>query len=224
MTYQCNYCKKVFVKETSIEAHMCEKKRRHTSQHEPGIRMGFQAFVRFYQIAQGTGKVKTFDDFVDSAYYKAFAKFGRYCVDTKAIQPARFVEWLLKQHKKIDTWCSDRVYTEYLLYYLTVEAVDDALARAIEYSIDWNEKTLHPAHDCLRYGNTNAICYAITTGRISPWVIYNCESGQKFLSTLTPDQLSMIWSYINSDVWQRKFSDNIKDRAYAQEILTKAGW
>lgn len=224
MSFQCGYCKKVFARETSIETHMCEKKRRHASQHEPGVRMGFQAFVRFYQIAQGGSKVKTFDDFVDSAYYKAFAKFGRYCVDVRVIQPSRFVEWLLKQHKKIDTWCSDRVYTEYLLYYLIVEAVDDALTRAIEYSIDWNEKTGHPAHDCLRYGNTNAICYAITTGRVSPWVIYNCESGQKFLSTLTPDQLGMIWSYINSDVWQKKFSDNTQDRAYAQEILTKAGW
>jgi len=107
---------------------------------------------------------------------------------------------------------------------LKLEAVDDALARAIEYSMDWEEKTGHPARDCLRYGNANATCYAVVSGRISPWVIYNSESGQKFLSGLDPTQVSMIWPYIDSDVWQNKFREHAEDQAYAQEILTRAGW
>jgi hypothetical protein len=224
MSYECEYCKKVFVKETSLESHMCESKRRHCEQTEPGPRLGLHAFLRFYEIAQGSKKTRTFEDFAKSAYYKAFVKFGRYCVDTKVINPNRMVDWLLKHNKKIDNWCSDRTYTEYLLDYIKIETVDDALARAIEYSMDWEEKTSYPAHDCLRYGNTNAICYAITTGRISPWVIYNSESGQKFLSELSSEQVAMIWPYIDSDTWQKKFAESAKDRAYAQEILTKAGW
>jgi hypothetical protein len=62
-----------------------------------------------------------------------------------------------------------------------VEAVADALARAVEFGIDWSERHSAPPNDCLRYGSTHAMCHAVTTGRISPWVIYNCESGQKFL-------------------------------------------
>lgn len=224
MAFECEYCKKTFVKETSLESHMCEPKRRHREQTEAGPRLGLYAFLRFYEIAQGSKKTRTFEDFTKSAYYKAFVKFGRYCVDTKVINPNRMIDWLLKHNKKIDNWCSDRIYTEYLLDYIKIEAVDDALARAIEYSMDWEEKTGHPAHDCLRYGNTNAVCYAITTGRISPWVIYNSESGQKFLSELSSEQVAMIWSYIDSDTWQKKFVEYAKDRAYAQEILTKAGW
>jgi hypothetical protein len=76
----------------------------------------------------------------------------------------------------------------------------------------------------LRYGNANAMCHAVTSGRISPWVIYNCESGQKFLSNLDPTQVAMIWSYIDSDTWQKRFRDCPEDQSYAQEILTKAGW
>jgi hypothetical protein len=68
------------------------------------------------------------------------------------------------------------------------------------------------------------MCHAVTTGRISPWVIYNSESGQNFLSQLTADQIAMIWPYMDSDVWQKKFADYPADQAYAQEILTKAGW
>ena len=222
--FACEYCKKEFARETSIAVHMCEPKRRHTSRNEAGVRLGFQSYICFYETAAGSARGKDFDTFVTSAYYKAFVKFGRYCADTRVINPPRFIDWLLKHNKKIDYWCSDRVYTEYLIAYLQTEAVDDALARAIEYSMTWQENTGHPAHDCLRYGNTNAACHAITSGRISPWVIYNSESGQKFLSSLDPTQVAMIWSYIDSDAWQKRFRDCSEDQEYAKEILTQAGW
>jgi hypothetical protein len=203
---------------------MCEPKRRRLNKDDPGVRIGFQAYIKFYEQAQGSAKLKTYDDFCESSYYLAFVKFGRYCVGTKAISPGRFMDWLLKNQKKIDRWCSDQLYTEYLVWYLTIEAVDDALARAIEYSIDWAEKSGHPAHDCVRYGNTNAICYAITTGRLSPWVIYNSESGQKFLNDASSEQIAMIWPYINSDVWHKKFIEYLANQEYAKDILKKAGW
>jgi hypothetical protein len=224
MTFTCEYCKKTFVKESSIEVHMCEPKRRRLAKDDPGVRLGFMAYIKFYEQAQGSAKLKTYDDFCDSSYYLAFTKFGRYCVNTRAINPTQFMNWLLKNQKKIDRWCSDQLYTEYLLWYLTVEAVDDALARAMEYSIDWSEKNDYPSHDCVRYGNANAVCYAITAGRLSPWVIYSSESGQKFLTDCNQEQIAMIWPYINSDTWQKKFHDYPADHEYAQDILKKAGW
>ncbi len=223
MSFVCEYCQKQFVKETSIGVHACEPKRRRLMQHEPGTRLGFQAFVRFYQVHQN-GKIKTYEDFCTSSYFKAFIKFGNYCVNTRVINPARFMDWLLKQQKKIDQWCSDKIYTEYLVWYLPNEAVADALSRAVELSIDWQERTGHPAHDMLRYGNVNALCYDIVSGRLSPWAIYNCASGADFLSQMTSEQVAMTWSYIDSDVWQKKFADYPGEQEYAREILKKAGW
>ena len=224
MSYTCQYCRKDFVKETSLAVHSCEPRRRRQERTERGVELGFQAYIKFYEMTQGSAKLKTFDDFADSPYYRAFVMFGRYCGALRAINPARFMEWVLKQNKKIDHWCRDAVYTEYLIYYLQVENINDALARAMEYGIDWTEKTGNPAQDCLRYGGTNATVYAVTTGRISPWVIYNSESGQRFLSTLDAGQIAIVWPYIDSDVWQKKFTDYSADQEYAKEILTQAGW
>ena len=222
--YTCQYCKKGFKKETTLAVHVCEPKKRYQERDETGPRLGLQAYLKFYELTQGSAKPKTFDDFAASPYYSAFVKFGQYCVSIRAINPLQFTMWLLKNNKKIDHWCKDAIYTEYLMDYLKVEAVSDALTRAIEYSIDWADKTDSPSHDCLRYGNTNAMCYAISTGRISPWVVYNCESGQKFLLELNTEQVALIWSYINSDFWQKKFKGYPEDCAYAKEILKKAGW
>ena len=224
MTHVCEYCKKEFVRETSIQAHLCEPKRRRRERDEPGPRLGFQAYIRFYESMAGSARNKTHDTFCESSYYRAFVKFGHYCVNTRVINPDRFMAWLLKNNRKIDHWCSDKVYTEYLVDHLKVEAVDDALARAIEFGMDWSEKNTSPSHDCMRYGNTNVLCYAVTAGRISPWVIYNSESGQKFLSALDATQVSMIWPYIDSDAWQKRFQDKPQDQAYAKNILKQAGW
>jgi hypothetical protein len=189
-----------------------------------GVQIGLQAYLRFYETAQGSSRLKSFDDFASSAYYRAFVKFGRYCQSIRAINVPRFVDWLLRQNKKIDHWCRDSVYAEYLLEYLRSEHVDDALSRALEQSIVWNEETGNPSNDYLRYGNPNAICYAISTGRVSAWVLYNCDSGTEFLENLNQDQISMIWPYVDTDYWQRRFGDYAADVAYARDILTKAGW
>ena len=222
--FTCKYCARSFSKETTLSVHVCEQKKRFQEQGERGVQLGLQGYLKFYEYTQGSAKLKSWDDFATSPYYRAFVKWGRYCVDVRVIQPERFLEWLLKHNKKIDNWCSDRLYTEYLVTHVQKETVNDALARAIEYSIDWSERTGSPSHDCLRYGSVNATCYAVTTGRISAWVIYNSESGQKFLSELNAEQVAMIWPYIDSDAWQKKFADYPADQEYAREILTQAGW
>jgi len=222
--FKCQYCKRDFQKETTLAVHVCEQKRRRQDQSERGVQLGFQAYIRFFEITQGSAKLKTYDDFCESAYYRAFVKFGRYCVNIKAINPSQFLEWLLKNNKKIDRWASDQLYTEYLIQYLRIENVTDALTRAIEFGINWAEKNSAQPKDALRYGSPNAICHAIVTGNVSPWVIYNCDSGQRFLEDISQEQIAMIWPYIDSEIWMKKFLDYSADQEYAQEILKNAGW
>ena len=223
-SHVCSYCNKSFQRETSLAVHVCEPKRRHRERDEVGVQIGLQAYLRFYEITQGSARLKTFDDFAASAYYRAFVKFGRYCQSIRAINIPRFIEWLLRQNKKIDHWCRDSIYTEYLADYLRNENIADSLERAVEHAVFWQETSGHPAQDYLRFGNDNAICYAITSGRISAWILYNCESGQEFLSRINTEQVAMIWPWIDADFWQKKFQDYPADTVYVQDILQKAGW
>jgi hypothetical protein len=224
MKFECQYCKKSFVKETTLMVHVCEKKKRYQSQTETGIQIGLRAYQKFYAMNSVTGREKSFDDFAASPYYRAFARFGQYCVSVRAVNVPRFVEWLLKNNKKIDYWCRDSVYEEYLADYLRVENPMDAIYRAIETSIDWAEKTGNPAHDYIRFGNDNVICHAVSSGRVSSWALYNSTSGVEFLSRLNSNQINLIWSYVDADFWQKRFRDYPEDVAYIKSILLKAGW
>jgi hypothetical protein len=222
--FVCQHCKKAFRRESSLAVHLCEPKRRYQERDEVGVQLGLQAYLRFYEITQGSSKLKTFDDFATSPYYRAFVKFGRHCVAIRAINTARFIDWVVRQNKKIDHWCRDSVYAEYLTDHVRSENAADALSRALETAIDWSERTQNPDRDFLRYGNDNLICHAVVTGRVTAWILYNCDSGTEFLSRLMSDQIAMIWSMIDADFWQRKFRDYPADTAYVREMLRQAGW
>lgn len=224
MSFQCQYCERQFQREQSFAIHMCEQRQRRHNQNDRNVQLGYQAFLRFFESTHGSSRLKTYEDFCSSPYYRAFTKFGQYCIDIKALDPEKFLLWLLKHNKKIDRWCSDSLYTEFLIEYLPIENVGVALTRAIEYGIEWSERNQSHPHDCLRFGNTNAVCYAVTCGRISPWIIYNCASGQEFLDSLNSSQLAMIWPYIDSDIWHRVFSQYLADKEWCQHTLQQAGW
>jgi hypothetical protein len=130
-TFKCRYCEKEFRKESTLAAHLCEQKRRWQQEKETGVQLGLRAYLRFYETTQGSARLKSYEDFVTSPYYNAFVKFGRYMVGIRAINSQHFTDWLLKNNKKIDHWCKDSFYEEWLHEYLKKESPQDALERAL---------------------------------------------------------------------------------------------
>jgi hypothetical protein len=223
MSNECGYCGRKFAREKTLAVHLCEQKRRHQSKDEPGVRLGFNSFLVFYE-STNTGVTKTFGDFTKSSFYKAFVKFGRYCVDSSVINPKQYTLWLLKNNTAIDKWASDALYTTYLQTYIRTENVCDALQRAIKFSVDWQHSQEKQTNNVFKEASSNGIVHSICNGKLSPWVIYNCESGQEFLSVLSSEQVRIIWPYIDSDFWNKKFRDHPNDTQYATMILKEAGW
>lgn len=223
--YICKYCEKGFTKESTLIAHVCERKRRAQQEKETGVQLGLRAYLLFYQTTQQGSKTKTYQDFSESPYYTAFVKFGRYCVNLRCLNFEMFARWLLQNNKKLDYWCSDKLYEEWMLEYLRRESVQDALERGLkemeEYAQD-NPNLKNGFSDYFRYGNTNRILHHIATGRISPWVIYNCASGVDFLGSLTQDQVEMILPSIDPSYWNVYFQELPNDVEWARSVLKVA--
>jgi hypothetical protein len=222
--FSCEFCKREFVRESTVLKHICEYKHRWLEKDRQGNRIGFQAFIQFYKKNSAAKKERTYEEFIKSAYYIAFVKFGSYCVDINAINVPRFLDWLNKNQIKIDTWTSDSVYTKFLQEYLRNEDPMDAIARSVETSINLAEREKILTKDYLRYGNSNNICYAITTGKISPWMLYHSESGKQFLNKLDETQVKMVIDYINPELWAIKFKRNTDDVNEVKKLLDTAGY
>jgi hypothetical protein len=221
--FSCEFCEREFIRENTMLKHLCETKRRWQDREKHGNRVGFNSWIQFYN-KNSTKKKREYMDFAKSAYYTAFVKFGNYCVETQVINVSRYVDWLLKNQISIDTWNRDSHYTKFIIDYLRSEDPLDAIARSIETTIALAQQSKILTKDVLRYGNRNSICYEITKGMISPWMLYHSESGLQFIEKLDATQQKMILDYINPEQWAIKFNKNKNIISQVKELLSAGGY
>ena len=226
MSFVCQFCSKKYTKESTLASHLCEPKRRHKQKNEQGVQIGFNAYLRFYEKTQGSAKLKTYDDFCNSNFYIAFVRFGRYLVDLRAVNVKSFTDWLLTNNHKLDYWTKDKLYITWLADYMRKEPVQNAIERALremQLYADTNTTLENNFSNYFRLGSSNLICHHISTGRISPWVIYNCDSGVAWLNEINAEQINMIISWIDPDYWSKRFRDYVADTEWCKMILKEAG-
>ena len=221
--HSCEFCNRAFIREQSLLAHVCEYKFRWQERDKRPNQIAFQCWLDFYR-KNSTPKTRTFLDFIKSPYYTAFLKFSSYCIDIKVVDVLRYCDWLLENKISVDKWAQDSNYDKFLIHHLSVENQLDAIARSIETTMRLGEKDGIQAKDCFRYGNRNLICYEVTKGKISPWMLYHSESGFKFLETLEEPLQNLIYDYINPEKWMIKFKRYPDQVEEVKQLLKQAGY
>ena len=212
--YNCDHCGRNFVRPNSFLKHLCEQKRRWMDKDKPQNRIAFLSWLKFYKQVQPTKKKREYVDFIGSAYYGGFIKYGTYCVDIGVVSPDNYVDYLLKNSVPLDNWNSDKMYSTYLTQHLRSEDGLDAVRRSVESMLDLADAENVDLKDVFRYVNANKICHLICSGKISPWMLYHSKTGPEFLEKLNDDQRNVIYEYIDPERW------NIKFRRDAEETKT----
>ena len=221
--FNCVHCGKSFMKEKTLVAHMCERKRRALQETEKRVQAGFMAFNRFWQLTQRTRKPKTYDEFADSSYYNAFVKFGSFLNNVNPLYPEKFVDWVIKSGVKLDNWCKDSLYETYLYETIKSEPVESAVQRTLETMMSWaDEKTAQYNHYFL-YVSLNRATQDIRNGRISPWVLLNTKSGYAMVNNMSDEQLEIISPAFDLPYWKSKFKKSPGDVELVKEICKEAG-
>jgi hypothetical protein len=221
--FNCVHCGKSFMKEKTLVAHMCEQKRRALQKDEKRVQAGYMAYVRFYQLTQNDKKGKTYEHFCTSAYYNAFVKFGSFVNNVNPIYPQKFIDYVIKSGVKLDHWCRDELYEQYLFDMLKVEPVESAVQRTLQTMMEWaDEHNANFAH-YFDYVSLNKAVHDMLNGRISPWITLNCNSGKIMISKMSDEQLGMITPVFDVKFWLKKFKDNPADTLMIQEICKETG-
>ena len=132
------------------------------------------------------------------------------------------VDWTIKNNPKLDKWTNEIFYDTFLFEYLRKEHPNNALERSFKEMQNWADETNNQFNDIFRIGSPNRICHLILNGRISPWIVYNCDSGVEFLSNLEEDQIKLIYKHIDPDFWSNKFKDFVADTEFIKSVLIEA--
>ena len=214
------------MKEASLINHSCEKKRRWHQRDEPHARLAFIAWSRFYEL-NSFGKKKEFKNnqrnFIDSQYYRGFVRFGRHMRDLNAVEPAKFIDYVIKNNLPIDKWTHDFVYEQYIRELTRQETAEEALERNIMLMNEWSMQSGESWNEFFKKVNTNQAVAWLRSGRISPWLLYNVDSAVDFFERCTPEQLGMIKEYAPPGPWKIKFNKNNDSCDFIRTTLRNNG-
>jgi len=223
----CEFCNRGFVEEINLINHSCEKKRRWFGRDEPASRLAFMAWARFYELnsrlVKHGAKKRSFREFMDSKYYTAFVKFARQIIDLNAMEPAKFIDYVIKNNLPLDKWTHDSVYEAYVSELVKHEDPESALARNIELMQQWSQQSGEPWQDFFRKVSPIQAAAWIKNGRISPWVLYNADSAESLLDRCGPEQLQIIQTSAKVPQWKIRFNKNKESADWIRNTLRQAG-
>lgn len=220
--HTCTHCGAKFMKEKTLIVHMCEQKRRHLARNEKHVQVGFQAYLRFYQVVQKQDKLKTYEDFARSPYYNAFIKFGSFVHNVNPLYPDQYIDYVVKSGVKLDHWCRDGLYEQYVLHLVKTEPVEVALQRSIGHMMDWAEKNHSVWNHYFNYVSVNRAVFDIKDGKVSPWLLLNSVNGRNLLSKFNDEQLSAVGSTIDPEFWRRRFTKNPDDVDLVKQVIKES--
>jgi len=220
--YKCEYCGSGYVREKTLAAHMCEKKRRALQKDEKRVRHGFYAFQRFYKLSAGAKKEKTYEDFCSSPYYNAFVKFGSFISNVKPLYPERYIDYVVTSGVKLDHWCKEAMYEKYALELILKEDVATALERSVKTMMDWAEDKSAPWNHYFHHVSLNRAVWDIKDGKVSPWLILNCASGKEMLSKFNDEQLELVYHVINPEHWGVRFKRLPNDVQLVKDVAKES--
>jgi hypothetical protein len=203
--FKCEYCGTSYTKEKTLIVHMCEKKRRALQKNEKRVQLGFYAFSRFYKLSAGNKIEKTYEQFCHSPYYNAFVKFGSFINNVKPLYTEKYIDWVVCSGVKLDHWCRDELYEKYVNQLILKESMETAIERSIGTMMEWSEGISSPWSDYFRYASLNRVTRDVKDGKVSPWLLLNCNSGKEMLGKFNDEQLGFVYEVLDPKHWALRF-------------------
>lgn len=224
--FQCNFCNREFIREKSLINHMCEQRRRWDSRNEKIVSLGFNCWLKWYELS-GTNinnnKKYKFEDFMKSKYYHAFVNLGKLAVDTKLLNVEQFIKYVIKHRIKLDDWCKEYVYNGYVRDVCKRENVEIVLERQIQIMTDWANDNNEEWIDYFKKVHPNEAIKLIKTGRISPWIVLNSNSIYRLFDRMGEEQIALVNDFIDVPAWIVLMKRNPKDRQFVANTLEEGG-
>tara|TARA_Y200000002_G_scaffold378909_1_gene387178 strand:+ start:1030 stop:1719 length:690 start_codon:yes stop_codon:yes gene_type:complete len=220
--YVCEYCGAGFTREKTLAVHMCQPKRRALQKNEKRVQLGLYAFNQFYKLSAGSKKEKTYEEFCKSPYYNAFVKFGSFVSNVRPLYPERYVDYVVTSGVKLDHWCREEMYEKYAIELIKKEGVETALERSVMTMMEWADENNSLWNHYFKYVTLNRAVYHIKDGKISPWLLLNCNTGKDMLSKFNDEQLQIVYNVMDPAHWAMRFKRHIADVALVKEVVKES--
>lgn len=220
--FTCEWCKKSFVKETTLLAHSCEPFRRWNNRDTISFRIAHNAWRTMWKVLGNKGD-QGIHEFIKNRHYSAFVKFGEWCINEQVQEPDRYIQWNINNKIPLKKWTDLSVYNTYIITLLTTETPESGLNRSLKSIQKWSDDTGEDWHHFFEKVNVHIGLNWIIQGKISPWMLYNCDSAISFLEKCNQEQLNLIQKIAPITSWKIKILRYKSDCEHIKSVLKEAG-
>ena len=220
--YTCQYCNKGFMQEKTLAVHVCEQKRRALAKDEKHVVIGYEAYNEFFKVTQNHTGNKTYEEFSKSPYYNAFIKFGSFVSNVRPLYPSKFIHYVVTSGVKLDHWCRDELYDEYVVHLIKSESVETALERSIKHMMEWADTNHSVWNHYFLYVSLSRATFDIKDGKVSPWVILNSTNGKALLQKFNDEQLNGVSRVLDVPYWLKKFKTLPADVELVKQVIKES--
>lgn len=221
--FKCLYCGKVYKLEKPFTNHVCRQKKRVFEKDTKPARLAFATFTKFHEVHYRAKAVPSYEKFAQSTLYEAFLSFGKYILDIDALSPPDYMDYMVRSGIPIDRWCRDAEYEKYVGHLAMKETPYRALERTFLLMHEWALKEKRGTSDFFREIAPALAAMWVRSGRISPWVLLNCDSGVALLGRFTDEQMLLTQGALNIKMWKGKFSRQLEEVRVIRTALEEEG-
>lgn len=223
--FSCSYCNKKYVTERGLLNHKCENRLKMEETKKVAGRIGYLCYKYFHNRYAGRTNTseKTVFDFINSPYYKQFMEFGKFIDDNRIKRYEHYLHYLIQYNVGLENWTNDRIYSIYIRSFMRSETLEAAVEKSFSTMSIWANNNNEKWSDYFRKESKLKIIHHLKMGRISPWVIYNSESGKDFISRLDKADMDEIYEFIDPKFWNSKFERNKDLTQAARTTLQSVG-
>jgi uroporphyrinogen-III decarboxylase len=88
--------------------------------------------------------------------------------------------------------------------------------------MDWANENGSQWNHYFKYASVNRAVYAIKDGKISPWLILNCETGRELLNKFNDEQLGIVFEVLDPEFWKKRFRMYPADLELVAEVVKES--
>ena len=224
MGFKCQYCKKVYVKETTLDKHMCVKKER--MKHIKTVRFIYSLkMFNLFMNAQTSmpNKNHTAEDLVNHRYYNDFSKFGEYVAKIRPIYPELFLTFVSSSGATVDKWESKQMYGEYVSYIIYMENPLQAIYRSLTTLTAASERSGVPLIDYVNTVTPIELINLVGNGYISPWFVYLTLYSDDLIRKINDHQCINTARMLDVSFWSEHIQSFPDEQNRAISILDGVG-
>ena len=210
------------MQEKTLFVHVCEQKRRYLARTEKHVILGYDTFNKFYKMSQNHKGDKPYEEFARSPYYNAFVKFGSFVSNVNPLYPDKFINYVVTSGVKLDHWCRDELYDNYVVHLIKSEPVEVALERSVSHMLSWANDNNSQWDHYFHYVSLSRATFDIKDGKISPWLVLNSSSGKEMVKKFNDEQLTAVNTVMDIPFWLNKFKKLPADIELVRQVVRES--